>query len=142
MQVDIQEGKTLYLEMLGVGHVTPAGERKVSFKLNGESRYVMVTDAAEATAGGGGGMEKADPLNDGHVGAPMPGSVVKVDVEPGQRVEAGQPLVTLSAMKMETVVSAATSGVVKRVAVTVGDNLVAGDLLVEVEDDEDEEEEE
>ena len=45
-------------------------------------------------------------------------------------------------MKMETVVSAATSGVVKRVAVTVGDNLVAGDLLVEVEDDEDEEEEE
>ena len=58
MQVDIQEGKTLYLEMLGVGHVTPAGERKVSFKLNGESRYVMVTDAAEATAGGGGGMER------------------------------------------------------------------------------------
>ena len=63
-------------------------------------------------------------------------------MEPGQRVEAGQPLVTLSAMKMETVVSAATSGVVKRVAVTVGDNLVAGDLLVVVEDDEDEEEEE
>ena len=63
MQVDIQEGKTLYLEMMGVGHATPAGERKVSFKLNGESRYVMVTDAAEATSGGGGGMEKADPLS-------------------------------------------------------------------------------
>jgi pyruvate carboxylase len=83
--------------------------------------------------------EKADSANDDHVGAPMPGVVVAVNVEVGQRVAAGEALVTLSAMKMETVVTAVKGGVVKRVSAVAGASLAAGDLLLIVEDDDEDE---
>jgi pyruvate carboxylase len=54
-------------------------------------------------------------------------------VKAGETVAANKPLVVLSAMKMETVVSAPAAGVVKRVVVKVGDAVAAKDLLVELE---------
>ncbi|KAH8077564.1 pyruvate carboxylase [Aureococcus anophagefferens] len=63
----------------------------------------------------------------------MPGVVVDVKVAPGAAVAVGEPLVVLSAMKMETVVSSAVAGVVKSVAVADGDDAQPGDLLVVVD---------
>jgi pyruvate carboxylase len=54
-------------------------------------------------------------------------------VEQGKEVKKGQPLLVLSAMKMETIVSSPMDGKVKRIAVAVGDEIKAGDLLVELE---------
>ena len=54
---------------------------------------------------------------------------VTVNVKVGQRVEKGEALITLSAMKMETVVTAVKGGVVRRVAAEAGDSLAAGSLL-------------
>jgi acetyl/propionyl-CoA carboxylase alpha subunit len=62
----------------------------------------------------------------GRVVAPMPGSVVGVHVAEGDRVEPGQPLVTLTAMKMEIVLEAPIAGVVEAIACAPGD-LVAAD---------------
>lgn len=67
------------------------------------------------------------------VGAPMPGSIVGIKVKAGQQVKKGQPLLVLSAMKMETVVSAPEDGKVKRIIANQGDSMAAGDLLVELE---------
>ncbi len=67
------------------------------------------------------------------VTAPMPGKVLDVVVTPGQRVAAGDPLVVLEAMKMETVVSADTAGIVTRVHVRAGAMVEPGQLLVELE---------
>ncbi|WP_269304345.1 ATP-binding protein [Aeromicrobium sp. HA] len=74
---------------------------------------------------------------DAEVTAPMPGTVIAVEVEPGQRVEAGQRLGAVEAMKMELALTAAHAGVVTEVAATVGRQVKMGDLLFHVEAQED-----
>ncbi len=66
--------------------------------------------------------------------APMPGVVVRVLAEEGERVEARQPLVVLEAMKMETPLASPYEAVVKRVHVAEGDRVGGGTVLVELED--------
>ncbi len=61
---------------------------------------------------------------------PMPSVVVKVAVEPGERVEKNQQLVVLSAMKLETVIRAPSDGIVESVLVRAGDSVRAGQQLV------------
>ncbi|QFZ17982.1 ATP-binding protein [Saccharothrix syringae] len=72
-------------------------------------------------------------LVEGATAAPMPGTVVRVSVEAGQRVEAGAELLVLEAMKMEHRVLAAHGGVVGRVLVEAGQQVDAGDVLAVVE---------
>jgi acetyl/propionyl-CoA carboxylase alpha subunit len=67
------------------------------------------------------------------VTAPMPGTVLRVAVRAGERVEARQPLVVLEAMKMETPVSSPFPATVKAVHVEAGDQVAGGSLLVELE---------
>lgn len=66
----------------------------------------------------------------GGLAAPMPGKVLEVSVEPGQRVEAGRVLVVLEAMKMEHRVHAPADGVVTAVLVAVGDQVATGTELL------------
>jgi acetyl/propionyl-CoA carboxylase alpha subunit len=70
---------------------------------------------------------------DSVVTAPMPGTVLRVDVAPGDLVQARQPLVVLEAMKMETPVASPFAATVKAVHVTPGDRVAGGALLVELE---------
>jgi 3-methylcrotonyl-CoA carboxylase alpha subunit len=62
----------------------------------------------------------------------MPGKVVKVFVVAGDAVTAGQPLVVVEAMKMETTLSAEIDGTVKAVNANAGDTVDAGAVLVEI----------
>jgi 3-methylcrotonyl-CoA carboxylase alpha subunit len=66
------------------------------------------------------------------VTAPMPGKVLQVLVEDGQAVAAGQPLVVLEAMKMETTLTAESAAIVKRVRVRVGQMVDHGAVLIEL----------
>jgi pyruvate carboxylase len=59
--------------------------------------------------------ERADTTDMGSVGAPMAGSIIEVTVKPGSPVKAGQQLVVMSAMKMETAVCAPVAGMVTQV---------------------------
>ena len=67
------------------------------------------------------------------VTAPMPGTVIRVEVEPGDEVRARQPLVVLEAMKMEIPVSSPFDGAVKAVHVSAGDRVAGGALIAELE---------
>jgi acetyl-CoA/propionyl-CoA carboxylase biotin carboxyl carrier protein len=69
----------------------------------------------------------------GRVSVPMQGTIVKVNVEVGQAVEAGDTVVILEAMKMENLVGAERSGVVKAINVATGDSVSAGDVVVVIE---------
>lgn len=130
--VKIERGKTLHIKMLAVSaNVTEKGEREVFFELNGQLRSVLVVDktlAEEIVS-----HPKADKANKGSVGAPMPGSVIDIRVKVGDVVKKGDPLVVLSAMKMEMVVQASVAGKVKNVAVTKDMKLQGDDLLVEID---------
>jgi acetyl/propionyl-CoA carboxylase alpha subunit len=66
--------------------------------------------------------------------APMPGTVIRVLVEPGRRVEQREPLLVLEAMKMETPVVSPYEAVVKAVHVNEGDQVTGGALLIELEE--------
>ncbi|MBI4216072.1 MAG: acetyl-CoA carboxylase biotin carboxyl carrier protein subunit [Chloroflexi bacterium] len=74
----------------------------------------------------------AAPPAAGQVRAPMPGKVLRVTAEVGQRVERGQELVVLEAMKMEQSLKAPATGVVKAVLVAPGQNVAVGAVLVEL----------
>lgn len=63
--------------------------------------------------------------------APMPGLIVRILVAAGDRVEAGQPLVVMEAMKMENELRAAAAGTVTRVVAQAGTAVEKGALLVE-----------
>ena len=65
----------------------------------------------------------------------MPGTVIQVNVSPGDRVEARRPLLVLEAMKMETPLAAPYDSTVKAVHVKEGDRVAGGALLVELEAD-------
>jgi acetyl-CoA/propionyl-CoA carboxylase biotin carboxyl carrier protein len=82
--------------------------------------------SASASGGGAGG-------GSGQIAVPMQGTIVKVLVEVGQAVEAGQSVVVLEAMKMENQIEADKSGTIKAVNVKPGDTVGAGDVVVVIE---------
>jgi geranyl-CoA carboxylase alpha subunit len=71
--------------------------------------------------------------SDGKVRAAMNGRIVAVLVKPGERVEAGQPVMTLEAMKMEHVHTAPMSGIISAIDVVEGEQVTTGKIVVEIE---------
>jgi pyruvate carboxylase len=73
---------------------------------------------------------KADPSNSLHIGAPMPGKVLKVQVKVGDEVKAGDILMVTEAMKLEANIKARTDGKIAEVKFEEGDKVEKGDLLI------------
>jgi pyruvate carboxylase len=130
ISAEIDPGKTLEILMQAVGETNEEGEARVFFELNGQPRSVRVTN--RKVAGARTQRPKAETGNPAHVGAPMPGAVASVTVRPGAKVAAGDLLVTIEAMKMETGLHAERDAVVQAVHVKPGDQIDAKDLLVEL----------
>jgi pyruvate carboxylase len=101
--------------------------RTVMCTLTGQLRPVTVRDRsvdAQVKA-----AEKADRTDPGQVAAPFAG-VVTLKVAEGDPVEAGQPVATIEAMKMEAAITAPVGGTVSRVAIGAVQQVEGGDLLV------------
>ena len=79
-------------------------------------------------------VDPADAVASGSLLAPMPGTVVSVAVEQGQRVEAGQPVLVLEAMKMQHTVRAPGPGTVTEIDVKPGAQVASGEVLAVVEE--------
>ena len=72
------------------------------------------------------------PTGDGSVVSPLAAVVVSVDVAVGDSIEPGQKVATLEAMKMNTIVSAATGGTVESILVNPGDGVEEGQAILEI----------
>ena len=131
ISAEIDPGKTLEIRLQAVSETTDEGDVRVFFELNGQPRVIRVPNrlAKAKTAS----RPKADAGNANHIGAPMPGSIAAVAVTAGQKVNAGDLLVTIEAMKMETGIHADRAATVKAVHVAKGAQIDAKDLLVELE---------
>jgi pyruvate carboxylase len=128
--IDIDTGKTLVVRQTGRSDtVDEEGKIKVFFELNGQPRTVRVHKAG---LGAVKAKPKAEEANPKHVGAPMPGMVVTVAVKVGQKVSKGDPLLSMEAMKMETMLTAERDATVHAVHVRTGETVNAKDLLVEL----------
>ncbi|WP_299935153.1 pyruvate carboxylase [uncultured Pelagimonas sp.] len=127
---EIDPGKTLEIRLQALGETDDKGEVKVFFELNGQPRTIRVPNrkiAAETVA-----RPKADPGNDAHIGAPMPGVVASVAVTVGQQVKEGDLLLTIEAMKMETGLHAEKDATITAIHISPGAQIDAKDLLVEL----------
>jgi pyruvate carboxylase len=128
--VDIESGKTLIIKFLTASDAHPDGTRTLFFELNGQPREVNVRDRSlrivERT------HPKADPAEQGQVGAPTAAVVSSVAVQANQAVERGAKLLTLEAMKMQSNIYAPIAGKVTKLLVSPGQHVEAKDLLVAI----------
>ena len=130
IEVEIERGKTLIVKLVAIGQPQADGTRVIYFELNGQPREIVVKDESiKVTVAA---KIKADPTNETHLAASMPGTVVKVLVEKGEKVDRGDHLIITEAMKMETTVQAPFSGIVKDIFVKNGEAIQTGDLLIEL----------
>ncbi len=129
--VSIQTGKTMVVRCLAIGETDEEGMVKVFYELNGQPRTSRVENRIAKS--GIATHPKADPENPGHVAAPMPGVVSSVAVTQGQKIKAGDVLVTIEAMKMETAIHAEISGKIKAIITPAGTQVDAKDLMIEIE---------
>ena len=129
VSVDLDRGLTLVIRCLAIGETDAEGAVRVFYELNGQPRSVKVENR-EATASVAR-RPKADTANPCHVAAPMPGVVASMAVAEGRAVVAGDLLMTIEAMKMETALHAERDGTVAAVHVAAGQSVDAKDLLLE-----------
>ncbi|MGN6486588.1 MAG: pyruvate carboxylase subunit B, partial [Devosia sp.] len=129
--VDIEKGKTLVLAYQGHTETNEKGEVRVFFDLNGQPRTITVPDRLKV---GEVKVRAKAAIGDARqVGAPMPGVISGLGVKVGDKVFAGDVLLSIEAMKMETAIHAEADGVVAEVTVKPGDQIDAKDLLVRFE---------
>jgi pyruvate carboxylase len=126
---EIEKGKTLVIVNQAMTATDDKGMVTVFFELNGQPRRIKVPDRAHG-ASGSAVRRKAEAGTATHVGAPMPGVVSTVFVTSGQAIKAGDVLLSIEAMKMETAIHAEKDGTIAEVLVRAGDQIDAKDLLV------------
>ncbi|MDG1709229.1 MAG: pyruvate carboxylase subunit B, partial [Emcibacteraceae bacterium] len=128
IMVDLEAGKTLVVRCQAVSDVHEDGTVEVFYELNGQPRVIKVkkTDAAIAIKEN----KKAESGNEDHIGAPLPGMISNLAVKAGQKIETGDLLLSIEAMKMETTLHAEKDGIIAEVLVNANDQVDAKDLLI------------
>ncbi len=131
--VKVAEGQKLSIKLVEVKS-NDDGTKDLAYEVNGNRRVVTIKDK-NAIKLKSASIEKvmADTGNQYEIGANIPGNVYKVLVKQGDKVEAGQPIAVLEAMKMETNVIAPLAGTVTKIHVKEGQRVVAGELIAELE---------
>ena len=132
--VEVADDGTVYVD--GIAYEVAVEEKQATIDgttYEYEVHGLTVTAAAAPTPPPSAVQASIAEAGAGAVLAIMPGKIVRVMVEPGQKVEEGDPVCVLEAMKMENELHARKSGTVKAVYVKPGDDVEKDQVLVEIE---------
>ncbi|MBU2903245.1 acetyl-CoA carboxylase biotin carboxyl carrier protein subunit [Arenibacter algicola] len=111
---------------------TDYANKTMTIEVNGDSYAMVLADEYDQMVDKMGLLStKTHKIN--NIKAPMPGLIIDVMAKAGQKVEAGTPLIVLSAMKMENIITSPGEGVVKKIEVNVNDAVDKGQLIIEME---------
>ncbi|MBI5286677.1 MAG: biotin/lipoyl-binding protein [Deltaproteobacteria bacterium] len=133
-------GESYRVKVAGAGHKVE-GKRPFFLKIDGRLEEVMVESLTEVIPSTAGQIEAGPTTSsvrpkaqkEGDVTTPIPGKVTSIKVSEGDRVVAGDTVLTVEAMKMENEIHTPIDGVVKKIYVKVGDSVNPDETLVVVE---------
>ncbi len=131
--VEIDPGKILFIKLIGMSEADSEGRVNVFYELNGmprESQVVHHDSVPKDLVT----RQKGDPKDPLQVVAPMPGMASEINAEVGNKVDEGDTVITLEAMKMLTAISAGKTGTVTEILIAQGDTVETGDLLARLEE--------
>ncbi len=124
-------GESYHIDITGIG-IKSDNKRHFYMSIDGLPEEV-VFEPLNAYVGSGASNKRKQAAAPGDVSTAMPGNIVDVLVNVGDKVKAGQPLLVTEAMKMESEILAPIAGNVKAVHVAKGDRVNPGDVLIEIE---------
>jgi len=127
--VEIDHGKTILVRFLNITEADADGKRTVFFKLNGQNRHVEILDRSiEVNT-----VQNRKATEEGEIGSPLQGKLVKVLVKSGDKVTKNEPLFIIEAMKMESTVLASRDGIVRNVELSDNTMVAQDDLVLSLE---------
>ena len=136
VEVDIKPGKTMVITLDDVSSTDEAGNRDLTFTVDGYRRVISIKDKQALTKSvAASQIQFANQDDEKEIGANIPGTVIKVLISEGEKVKQGQPVAILEAMKMETNVLATGDGVIAKIYVKEGDSVKSGQLIARLEDE-------
>ncbi|MPQ31741.1 pyruvate carboxylase [Clostridium estertheticum] len=129
-EAEIADGKTHMIKLLHISKLDLEGNKVLVFEVDGNRREIKIKDKNNKAVLDYQMSQMADPSNPLEVGSPIPGTVISILVAEGDTVTENQQLMVVEAMKMETRVIASKAGVVELINVKEGQQVKAGELLI------------
>ncbi|MBU3216339.1 pyruvate carboxylase [Clostridium estertheticum] len=129
-EAEIADGKTHMIKLLHISKLDLEGNKVLVFEVDGNRREIKIKDKNNKAVLNYQMSQMADPSNPLEVGSPIPGTVISILVAEGDKVTENQQLMVVEAMKMETRVIASKAGVVELINVKEGQQVKAGELLI------------
>lgn len=133
VEIPYARGKKLIVKLISVGKADKDGHKHIIFEVDGFRRDLYLEDKNTLTSQITDMAKMADENNEKHIASPIPGSVIKIEVNIGDEVKKNQPVCVVEAMKMETEIVSKTDGVIKDIYVKEQDVVKAGQLVIELE---------
>jgi len=132
-EINLKEGKIMVVTLLQISKVDNEGYRTVTFEVNGNRRETRIKDNTQVVSSVSDEVIKMADLDDDlQIGASIPGAIIEILVEKGDKVKKDQKLVIMEAMKMETTITAKTDGIVEEIFVKEMKIVEAGELLIQL----------
>jgi pyruvate carboxylase len=126
--IELAPGKNILVYLMHEIEETE-GKRTVYFRLNGQTRPIVVKDKKFRSLK----PQRKKVASDHEIGAPLQGRLSKILVKEGDKIQKNTPLFTIEAMKMESTVLAPVDGAVRKIHLKDGDLLEQDDCVVEME---------